>query len=76
MENDRILIAALVFIALIVGSNFVTYAVVRGMTKGGGTRWMEALRKSFSKPTESSANKSMDELHKRLEELEAKKKKE
>lgn len=76
MENDRILIAALVFIALIVGSNLVMYAVVRGMTKGGETRWMETLRKSFSKPAESSANKSMDELRKRVEELDAKRKKE
>jgi hypothetical protein len=33
MEADRILIGALIFIVLIVGSNFVTYGIARGWTK-------------------------------------------
>lgn len=70
MESDRVLIAALLFILLIIGSNFVMYAIARGATKGGGSRWMSALRDSLKKPLEGSSSKPMDELRKRVEELE------
>ncbi len=70
MESDSALIAALIFILLIIGANFVMYAIARGATKGGDSRWMSALRDSLSKPLEGSSNKSMDELRKRMEELE------
>ena len=70
MESDRVLIAALLFILLILGSNFVMYAIARGATKGGGSRWMSALRDSLKKPLEGSSSKPMDELRKRVEELE------
>lgn len=76
MENERVLIGALIFFLLIVGSNFVMYGIVRGMTRGGDTNWMNALRKSLNKPIEGSANKSMDELRKKVEELEGNKKEE
>ncbi|NTU56047.1 MAG: hypothetical protein HGA79_07345 [Anaerolineales bacterium] len=72
MENDRVAIAALLFIILIVGINFVMYGIVRGMTRGGESNWMSALRKSLNKPLEGSANKSMDELRKKVEELQGK----
>jgi hypothetical protein len=70
MESDRALIAALIFILLIIGANFVVYAIARGAAKGAGSRWMSALRDSLSKPLEGSSDKSMDELRKRMEELE------
>ena len=70
MESDSAIIAALIFILLIIGANFVMYAIARGATKGGDSRWMSALRDSLSKPLEGSSNKSMDELRKRVEELE------
>ena len=70
MESDRVLIAALLFILLIIGSNFVMYAIARGATKGGESRWMSALRDSLKKPLEGSSSKPMDELRKRVEELE------
>ena len=70
MESDRVLIAALLFILLIIGSNFVMYAIARGATKGGGSRWMSALRDSLKKTLEGSSSKPMDELRKRVEELE------
>jgi hypothetical protein len=74
MESDRVLIGALLFILLIIGSNFVMYAIARGAAKGGDSRWMSALKNSLSKPlNDSSANKSMDELRKQMEELEKKK---
>ena len=76
MENDRIIIGALLFIILIVGINLAMYGIVRGMTRGGESNWMSAIRKSLNKPLEGPANKSMDELRKKMEELEGKKKEE
>jgi len=76
MESDRVAIAALLFILLIVGINFVMYGIVRSMTRGGGSNWMSAIRKSLNKPLEGSTNKSMDELRKKIEELEEHRKEE
>jgi hypothetical protein len=73
MESNRLAFAALLFILLIVVTNFVMFAIARGAAKGGDSRWMSALRNSLSKPLDGSANKSMDELRKRMEELEKKK---
>ena len=69
MESDRALIAALIFILLIVGANLVMYAIARGWAKGGDSRWMSALRDSLRKPLEGSSSKSMDELRAKVEEL-------
>jgi len=74
MESNRLIIAALLFIILIVGINFAMYAIARGATKSSDSRWMSALRNTLSKPTDSSANKSMDELREKMRELEEKKK--
>jgi hypothetical protein len=76
METNKIAIAALLFILLIVAINVAMYAVARGATKNDDSRWMSALRKSLSKPMDSSANKSMDELRKQVEELKREKKEE
>lgn len=73
MESDQAAIGLLIIILLIVGANFVMYAIARGVTRGGNSRWMSALKDSLSKPMNSQANKSMDELRKRVEELEKKK---
>jgi hypothetical protein len=70
MESDSALIAALIFILLIIGANFVMYAIARGAAKGGDSRWMSALRDSLSKTLEGSSDKSMDELRKQMEKLE------
>lgn len=72
MDSNKITIAALLFIVLIVAINFAMYGIARGATKGGDSRWMSALRDSLSKPMESSANKSMDELRKQVDELKKK----
>ena len=69
MESNKIAIAALLFILLIVVVNVAMYAIARGATKNDDSRWMSALRKSLSKPMDSSANKSMDELRKQVEKL-------
>jgi hypothetical protein len=73
MDSTKITIAALLFIVLIVAINFAMYGIARGATKGGDSRWMGALKDSLSKPMDSSANKSMEELRKQVEELESKK---
>jgi hypothetical protein len=70
LESNQAAIGLLIIILLIVGANFVMYAIARGATKGGNSRWMSALKDSLSKPMNSQANKSMDELRKRVEELE------
>jgi len=73
MESNQAAIGLLIIILLIVGANFVMYAIARGAARGGNSRWMSALKDSLSKPMNTSANKSMDELRKRVEELEKKK---
>ncbi|HSO13606.1 MAG TPA: hypothetical protein VLT51_14610 [Anaerolineales bacterium] len=73
MENERMLIGALIFFLLILGTNFVMYGIVRGMAKGGDSNWMKAFRNTLGKPLEGPANKSMDELRKKMEELQEKK---
>jgi hypothetical protein len=72
MDSNKIAIAALLFIILIVGINFAMYGIARGATKGGDSRWMSALKDSLSKPMNGSTNKSMDELRKQVEELKKK----
>jgi hypothetical protein len=70
LELSQPAIGLLIIILLIVGANFVMYAIARGATRGGNSRWMSALKDSLSRPMNSQANKSMDELRKRVEELE------
>jgi hypothetical protein len=73
MESSSAAIGLLIIILLIVGANLVMFAIVRGWAKGGDSRWLSSLKDSLSKPMNSSANKSMEELRKRVEELENKK---
>ena len=73
MESNQAAIGLLIIILLIVGANFVMYAIARGATRCGNSRWMSALKDSLSKPMDTPANKSMDELRKRVEELGKKK---
>lgn len=72
MENERIMLGALIFVLLIVGANVLMYGIVRGAAKGGESKWMSSIRKSLNKPWEGPANKSMDELRKKVEELQGK----
>lgn len=74
MESNRILIGALIFIVLVVGSNFVMFVIARNWAKGGDSRWMSALRDTLSKPLDNKANQSMDELRQQVAQLEKQKK--
>lgn len=73
MESNSAAVGLLIIILLIVGANFVMYAIARGAAKGGNSRWMSSLKDSLGKPMNTPANKSMEELRKRVEELERKK---
>jgi hypothetical protein len=74
MELDSPAVGLLIVVLLIVGANFIMYAIARGAARGGNSRWMSSLKDSLSKPMNTPANKSMDELRKKIEELEKKKK--
>ena len=76
MESTRTVIAALLFIVAVVGINYALFIVARTWAKGGDSRWMSAIRDSLSKPTESSASKSMDELRDKMKTLQENKKEE
>jgi hypothetical protein len=73
VELNSPAIGLLIIILLVVGANFVMYALARGAARGGNSRWMSALKDSLSKPMDSPASKSMDELRQRVEELEREK---
>ena len=74
MEVSSAAIGLLIIVLLIVGANVVMYSIARSATRGGNSRWMSALKDSLSKPMNTPASQSMDELRKRIEELEGKKK--
>lgn len=76
MESNRVLIAALLFIIVIIGVNYALFIIARNWAKGGDSRWMSAIRNSLSKPMEGSASKSMDELRDKMKTLEDNKKEE
>jgi hypothetical protein len=73
MDVDSPAIGLLIIVLLIVGANFVMYAIARSAARGGNSRWMSSLKDSLSKPMNTPANKSMDELRKKMEELKDKK---
>ena len=73
MISDSPIAGAAIFILLILGANFIMYAVARGWArKGGNTHWIDALKQGLTKPMESQHNKSMDELRQEIEKLEKK----
>jgi len=70
MESNRLIIAALLFIIVIIGVNYAMFIIARNWAKGGESRWMTAIRDSLSKPLEGSSSKSMDELRNKMKDLE------
>ena len=71
MDSNRVLIAALLFIAAIVVVNYAMFIIARNWAKGD-SRWISSIRESLSKSTQSSSNKSMDELRQKMDELQGK----
>ncbi len=76
MISDNTIAGAAIFILMIVGANFLMYAIARGWAKGGGNvRWIDALKDGLTKPMESQRTKSMEELRREMEKLEKKEEK-
>lgn len=73
MDLDSATTGFVIIILVIVGSNFFMYAIVRGATRGGNSRWLSSLKDAFGKSRNTPADRSMEELHKRVEELEKQK---
>jgi hypothetical protein len=73
MEPNKAVIGALLFILLVIGANFVMYAIARGATKSKQKSFLETMSQSFNTSTQKKDN-SMDELRQKIEELEKGKK--
>ncbi len=72
MEISKPMIGALLFILLVVGANFFMYAIARGAVNTKGKGFWETITTSLYKPTKRE--NSMDELRKKMEDLEKGKK--
>jgi hypothetical protein len=70
MISDNAIAGAAIFILMILGANFLMYAIARGWAKGGDVRWIDALKQGLTKPMESQRNRSMEELREKMEKLE------
>lgn len=73
METNKAVIGALLFIVLVVGANFVMYGIARGAAKSKQKGFLETMAQSFNTSKQKKDN-SMDELRKKIEELEKGKK--
>ena len=72
MEENKAAIGVVIFLVMVVGINFVMYGIVRGWTRTNNKDFMETLNQSFN-----SARKKddpMNELRRKMEELEKGKK--
>jgi hypothetical protein len=76
MENTRAFWGALLFIMVIVGANVIMYGMVRSITRSSrkGTNFLESMGNMFN-PSNQKKDNSMEELHKKIEELNGGKKK-
>jgi uncharacterized protein HemX len=68
METNKAVIGALIFIILVVGANFVMYAIARGAAKSNQKSFLETMSQSFNTSNRKKDN-SMDELRQKMEEL-------
>jgi uncharacterized protein HemX len=71
MEANKAVIGALLFIILVIGANFIMYAIARGAAKSDQKSFLETISKSMNTSTQKKDD-SMDELRKKIEELEKK----
>jgi len=72
METNKAVIGALLFIILVIGANFVMYAIARGAVNSKEKGFLETITKSLG--TSTKRDNSMDELRQKIEELEKGKK--
>lgn len=74
METNKALIGALIFIVLVVGANFIMYAIARGAARSNQKSFLEMLSQSL-KTSPKKMEGSLDELRRKMQELEEDKKK-
>ena len=73
MLSNNPVAGAAIIILVILGANFIMYAIARGWARGkGSTRWIDGLKQGLTKPMESQRSKSMEELRREMEKLEKK----
>ncbi len=68
MEENKSVIGALFFILMVVGANFVMYGIVRGAARSKGKGFWETFGKAMNTSTKKK-NDDMDELRRKMEEL-------
>lgn len=73
MEENKAVVGALIFIVMVVGANFIMYGIARGWAKPGNKNFLETLGQSFNPARKK--DDPMDELRRKMEELEKGKKK-
>lgn len=71
MEESKVLIGALIFIGMVVGANFVMYAIARDAAKPGGGLF-DVLAKSLT-ANPSKKKDDMEELRRTVRELKGEK---
>jgi len=69
METNKALIGALIFIALVVGANFIMYAIARGAARSNQKSFLETVSQSLN-VSPKKKNESLDELRHKIQELE------
>lgn len=69
METNKALIGALIFIILVVGANFIMYAIARGAARSDQKSFLEMLSQSL-KTSPKKKEESLDELRRKMQELE------
>jgi len=75
MESNRAYIGAAILIAILVFSNLIIYGIARGMSRDTkGSNFMKTMQNMLRDPLKKE-NDPFDELHKKVDELESKKKK-
>jgi hypothetical protein len=68
MENSRAVIGAIIFIVMILGANFIMYAIARGVTRSNTKSTLEMLGKALNTSTQKKDDET-DELRRRVAEL-------
>lgn len=68
MEEYKTLIGAALFIGLVIGANFIMYAIARGATRPGGGGFLETVAKAL-KANPSKKKDEMEELRRSVREL-------
>ena len=72
MEAQRVYLGAGILIALLVFSNLIVYGIARGLARGAKhAPWMKAAQDALRDPRRKE-NEDIDELRRRLNELEEK----